>query len=178
MQLVDWKFVADSPSAPRLKSESLACKSPSQSHFGRFHGHEHASFFWLDPRGSVRNHKYIRRQRSEETELTHTTKVRHHCIPHGILDVSPIQHVVNGADGIQFCRCYTSRVCVLADTWSGLFWSGSFENGTCGSGIQDSDLHKNLRWVTIHQKSGPVRGRNSVETELAGCCLLMENLGQ
>ena len=41
--------------------------------------------------------------------------------------------------------------------------------GTCGAGIMIQPIHK---------KSGPVRGRNSLDAELGGCGMLMENLSQ
>ena len=35
-----------------------------------------------------------------------------------------------------------------------------------------------LGWDPIHKKCGPVRGRNSLDAELGGCGMLMDNLNQ
>ena len=35
-----------------------------------------------------------------------------------------------------------------------------------------------LGWAPIHKKCGPVQGQNSLDAELGGCGMLMENLRQ
>ena len=35
---------------------------------------------------------------------------------------------------------------------------------------------KTLDWVPVYKKCGPVTGRNSLDAELGGCGLLLENL--
>ena len=56
------------------------------------------------------------------------------------------------------------------------FWAGSCENGTCGAGIMIQVFTKT--WVSIHKRCAPTRGRNSLDAELGGCGLLMDNLNQ
>ena len=58
------------------------------------------------------------------------------------------------------------------------FWDGSCENGTCGAGIMIQALTKILGGTPIHTKCGRVRCRNSLDAELGGCGMLMENLSQ
>ena len=56
------------------------------------------------------------------------------------------------------------------------FWHGSCDNGNCGSGIvimACSDLHG---WSTFYKKCGPVPGVDSLDAELGGCGMLMDNL--
>ena len=46
------------------------------------------------------------------------------------------------------------------------FQDGSRENGTFGAGILIQAFTRTLGWAPVHTKSGPVRGRNSLDAEL------------
>ena len=56
------------------------------------------------------------------------------------------------------------------------FWDGSCDYGNCGCGIvimAHSDLHD---WSAFNKKCWPVPGVTSVDAELGGCGMLVENL--
>ena len=58
------------------------------------------------------------------------------------------------------------------------FWDGSCERCVCGAGRMIKVFTQALGWVTIHEKFGPVPGRNSLDAEPSGCAMLMNNLCQ
>ena len=53
------------------------------------------------------------------------------------------------------------------------FWDGSCESGTCGAGIMIQAFTKNLGWAPYPLKMRPQC--NSLDAELGGCGMLMEN---
>ena len=75
---------------------------------------------------------------------------------------------------------WTDTVNVVWSEVTGLcgFWDGSCENGKCGAGIMIQAFTDALGWAPIHKKCGPVQGQNSLDAELGGCGMLMENLRQ
>ena len=56
------------------------------------------------------------------------------------------------------------------------FWDGSCERGTCGAGIMILVFTKTPGWATIHRKCGAVLGWNSLDAELGGSAMLMNDL--
>ena len=58
------------------------------------------------------------------------------------------------------------------------FWDGSCDNGNCGRGIvimAYSDLHA---WFTFHKTCGQGPGNKSLDAEMGGCGMLMDNFRQ
>ena len=56
------------------------------------------------------------------------------------------------------------------------FRDGSCDNGKCGASILIQTFTEALGWVPIYKKCGPVLGQSSLDAELGGCGLLMENV--
>ena len=56
------------------------------------------------------------------------------------------------------------------------FWDDSCDNGKCGAGIVIQAFTESLGWVSTYKKCGPVTGRSSLDAELGGCGMLLENL--
>ena len=46
----------------------------------------------------------------------------------------------------------------------------------CGAGIIILLFSPKTGWITIYKKCGPVPGNNSLDAELGGCAMLIENL--
>ena len=61
-------------------------------------------------RNQIKAHK-IQIEKNSGITVKDDSPLYHCCVPHGSLDVSPIQHIINGADGIQFCRSCQQREC-------------------------------------------------------------------
>ena len=58
------------------------------------------------------------------------------------------------------------------------FWNGSYDNGKCGGGIVLMAFSESHGWSTFYKKCGPVPGNSSLDAEIAGCGMLIDNLNQ
>ena len=56
------------------------------------------------------------------------------------------------------------------------FWDGSCNEYYCGASMNILLFTPATGWITIFKKCGPVPGNNSLDSELGGCAMLMENL--
>ena len=58
------------------------------------------------------------------------------------------------------------------------FWDGSCDNGNCVSGIVIMAFSDQHGCSTFYKKCGPVPGNNSLDAEMGGCGMLVDNSRQ
>ena len=56
------------------------------------------------------------------------------------------------------------------------FWDGMFDNGKCGCGIVLMAFSVLHGWFSFYKKCGPVPGNSSMDAEMGGCGMLIDNL--
>ena len=76
------------------------------------------------------------------------------------------------------CGWTLAMSCGPRSSGSAYFCDGSCDTCQCGAGIMIMACSEALGWFPIFKKCGPVVGQNSLDAELGGCGMLMDNLCQ
>ena len=58
------------------------------------------------------------------------------------------------------------------------FWDGSNDNGKCGGGIVLMAFSEPHGWFTFYKQCGPAPGNSSLDAEMGGCGMLIDNVHQ